>query len=328
MPWALRAPARSHSRCIVADWSMTQAPGAQALNWKVQAATGEYQLQLTLSSTRPPVLNGAGGLSLKADAPGAASYYYSMPQLQAVGSITRQGAAIPVAGMVWLDREWGSGSLGATQQGWDWFALDLDDGSSLMFYGLRDRDGQRDPHSAGTFVDQPGISRRLPMMRSRSRCCATGTARVAGITRRSGGCGSRHWICSCRWRRCWPIRSWRLNRDTGKAAVRVTGQRRATPVTAFGYVELVGYAQAQAKPQHPECERTAYPLRQSAPTALHAGRGDQRAQPPATAKPSRCAMMSVCSPDVPSQPSMMTPAMRGPYRCAGRMLRMCRSRQE
>ena len=64
--------------------------------------------------------------------------------------------ALPVSGLAWLDREWGSGSLGAQQQGWDWFALDLDDGSALMFYALRDRDGRRDAHSAGTFVDAAG----------------------------------------------------------------------------------------------------------------------------------------------------------------------------
>ncbi len=43
---------------------------------------------------------------------------------------------------MWLDREWGSGSLGGDQQGWDWYALQLDDGSALMFYALRKRDGR------------------------------------------------------------------------------------------------------------------------------------------------------------------------------------------
>ena len=98
----------------------------------------------TCRSDQTPVLNGDAGLSRKADAPGAASYYYSMPRLQATGQLSRDGTSVPVSGLAWLDREWGSGSLGAHQQGWDWFALDLDDGSSLMFYALRDRDGRRD----------------------------------------------------------------------------------------------------------------------------------------------------------------------------------------
>ena len=141
----------------VADWSVTQVPDPMpGLHWQLQAEDGDYQLQLQLRSAAPPVLNGAGGLSRKADAPGAASYYYSMPRLQATGRLTRQGVGVPVAGLVWLDREWGSGSLGADSQGWDWFALDLDDGSTLMFYALRDRQGRRDTYSAGTFVDAAG----------------------------------------------------------------------------------------------------------------------------------------------------------------------------
>ncbi len=140
----------------VADWSVIEAPGAPPLHWMLQAADGDYQLQLELSSAQSPVLNGDAGLSRKSDEPGSASYYYSMPHLQASGSISRQGIRQSVSGIAWFDREWGSGSLGAVQQGWDWFALDLDDGSALMFYALRDRDGRRDVHSAGTFVAATG----------------------------------------------------------------------------------------------------------------------------------------------------------------------------
>ena len=86
--------------------------GRPGLHWQLQAADGDYQLQLELRSAAPPVLNGVAGLSRKADAPGATSYYYSMPRLHAIGSLTRQGTVLPVSGLAWLDREWGSGSLG------------------------------------------------------------------------------------------------------------------------------------------------------------------------------------------------------------------------
>ena len=64
-------------------------------------------------------------------------------------------------GSAWLDREWGSGGLGADEAGWDWFALQLSDGSELMFYSLRRRDGRREPHSAGTWVGPDGKVRAL-----------------------------------------------------------------------------------------------------------------------------------------------------------------------
>ena len=70
-------------------------------------------------------------------------------------------ARVACQGLAWLDREWGSGGLGASEAGWDWFALQLIDGSALMFYALRDRGGGRDPHSAGTWIDPAGNPAQL-----------------------------------------------------------------------------------------------------------------------------------------------------------------------
>jgi predicted secreted hydrolase len=237
----------------VADWSVIEAPGAplHGLHWQLQAADGDYQLRLDLRGAQPPVLNGEAGLSRKADAPGAASYYYSMPRLQAAGVISRRGISAPVSGVVWLDREWGSGSLGADQQGWDWFALDLDDGSSVMFYALRDRDGRRDVHSAGTFVAAAGEV--TPLRNDDVQITV-----------------QRHWLSPrggqypAQW--ALRVRSQDLQLNVTplladqelstqprywEGAVQVTGQRHGTPVSAQGYVELVGYAQNQANPSVP-----------------------------------------------------------------------------
>ena len=237
----------------VADWSVIAAPATppETLHWQLQAADGDYQLRLDLRSALPPVLNGDAGLSRKADAPGAASYYYSMPRLQAAGSLGRQGISVPVSGVVWLDREWGSGSLGVEQQGWDWFALDLDDGSTLMFYALRDRDGRRDVHSAGTFVDAAGYATPL-----RNDDVQITVQRQWSSPR--GGQYPAQWALR--------VRSQDLQLNVTplladqelstqprywEGAVQVTGQRHGTPVSAQGYVELVGYAQNQASPSVP-----------------------------------------------------------------------------
>ncbi len=236
----------------VDDWSLTQVqdplPG---LHWQLQAADGDYQLQLQLRSDQSPVLNGAAGWSIKADAPGAASYYYSMPRLEAGGSLTRQGLAAPVSGLAWLDREWGSGSLGADSQGWDWFALDLDDGSALMFYGLRDRNGRRDAHSAGTFLDASGHATML-----RNDEVGIEVQRYWNSPR-----GGRY---PAQWRLAVPSLGLQLavapllaDQELAtqprywEGAVRASGVRRGAPVAAAGYVELVGYAQAQASPTSP-----------------------------------------------------------------------------
>ena len=170
-------------RVWLGDWSIGATPDG---SWRLVAADGPYALDLALGAAKPPaanapgangpvanssianspvangpVANGDRGLSRKSSVPGAASYYYSIPRLPVSGTIVRNGQPLAVRGSAWLDREWGSGALGADQEGWDWFALQLDDGSALMFYALRLRGGARDPHSAGTFVAADGTARPL-----------------------------------------------------------------------------------------------------------------------------------------------------------------------
>ena len=64
-----------------------------------------------------------------------------------------------------MDHEWFTHQLEENQQGWDWFSIQLDNGSELMLFELRRKDGAIDPHSAGTYVDAQGRSRRLTAAR-------------------------------------------------------------------------------------------------------------------------------------------------------------------
>ncbi len=236
----------------VADWSVIQTPDQDqdpdTLHWRLTAADGPYQLTLELSSGEPPVLNGAAGLSRKSEAPGAASYYYSMPRIKAAGRLDRDGERLPVTGQVWLDREWGSGSLGADQRGWDWYSLTLSDGSTLMFYALRDVHGLRDAHSAGTYVDAGGNAALL----------ANGDVDIAVLGHWDSPRGGRY---PAGWKLT--VRSLGLDLTLTplladqelatqprywEGAVQASGQRRGAPLSAQGYVELVGYARDQATP--------------------------------------------------------------------------------
>ncbi len=116
---------------------------------------------LKLDEKSAVVLQGDEGLSRKSAAPGNASYYYSLPRLAARGTLTLADGEHAVSGEAWLDREWSTSALSRQQAGWDWFALQLADGGSLMFYRLRQRDGGSDAFSAGTYVDSAGRPHRL-----------------------------------------------------------------------------------------------------------------------------------------------------------------------
>ncbi len=52
-------------------------------------------------------------------------------------------------------------NLQHNQSGWDWFSLQLSDGSEIMLFELRRKDGTLDPFSAGTYVDPQGRSMHL-----------------------------------------------------------------------------------------------------------------------------------------------------------------------
>lgn len=128
-------------------------------HWRLSANTEDVSVRLDFEMSVPIVLQGEAGLSRKG--PGQASYYYSMPRIPARGEVRVGGEARPVQGLGWLDREWSTSVLSEGQSGWDWFALQFDDGRSLMVFQLRRRDGARDPYDQGMLVETDGTSRHL-----------------------------------------------------------------------------------------------------------------------------------------------------------------------
>ena len=129
-------------RVWVKDWSASGAATEDTLSVRLAARDDVIALDLQLVSTVPHVVHGDRGLDAKGAAAGNASYYYSIPRLAADGSVTVEGETFAVTGLAWLDREWSTSALEPGVVGWDWFALHLSDGGSLMFYRLRTASGE------------------------------------------------------------------------------------------------------------------------------------------------------------------------------------------
>lgn len=231
----------------IEDWRV-EADAADPSRWRLTAAAGDAGVALQLMSAKPVVLQGERGLSRKSAEPGNASYYYSVPRLATEGTLTIGGKEVAVRGSSWLDREWSTSALGVEQAGWDWFALQLDDGRELMFYQLRRRDGAVDPFSAGMFIDRNGGGTPL-------RAPDVGVEVTERWTSPRGG------VYPARWRLTVPaldlvldikpvladqelmvsVRYW-------EGAVDVRGVERGRALTGVGYVELTGYAPAGSGP--------------------------------------------------------------------------------
>jgi predicted secreted hydrolase len=119
-------------------------------------------LDLTLVPERPCILQGDRGYSRKAeDSPSHASLYFSCTRLETRGTLTLGGRSFQVRGRSWFDREITSSLLSATQQGWDWFALQLEDGRDIMLYRMRRKDGTLDRYSSAVVVRPDGGTVRL-----------------------------------------------------------------------------------------------------------------------------------------------------------------------
>jgi len=217
---------------------------------QLRALEAGHGVNLTLVPVKPPVLHGQGGYSKKADREGQASHYYSLTRLAATGSILFRGTAYKVEGLAWMDHEFGSGLLQPDQVGWDWFSLQLDDGTELMIFYLRRKDGAREP-VFGTFVETDGQSLDL---QGREIVVTSTGAWQSPHTRATYPSG-------------WRIRipSLELSLDVDPAlkdqefsgeqttevsywegAVTVRGARAGKAIGGRGYTELTGYAKPMA----------------------------------------------------------------------------------
>ncbi len=226
------------------DWSIAAArPDTESI-WRLRASDRNIALNLTLAPQKLPVLNGANGLSRKAAMEGNASYYYSITRLQTDGTVQIGDNVFEVNGLSWLDREWGSSALSRDQEGWDWFALQLSDGSDLMFYNLRRNDGSQDVHSAGTLTLADGSAVHL----------SNDDFIVEVLDTWQSPQGARYPVA---WRIAVPQYKLNLKIDPvldaqelvttvryWEGAVDVCGERDGTPIVGGGYVELTGYSES------------------------------------------------------------------------------------
>jgi predicted secreted hydrolase len=142
----------------IEDWSCTLENDGTFL---IKANVDDLSLELALKPAKQPVVHGHEGISRKAEGEGRASHYYSFTRLSSEGMLQIGGEEIRVSGFSWFDHEWASNQLTADQVGWDWFSLQFEDGTDLMLFQIRTKDGGRDPNSAGTFVDPQGVATPL-----------------------------------------------------------------------------------------------------------------------------------------------------------------------
>jgi predicted secreted hydrolase len=119
------------------DWSLKQT----ATGYAADIPAREFRYSLAFEAKQPVLLQGERGVSRKGPLAGQASFYYSRPQLEVVGTLTLAGRTIGVKGEAWLDHEWSNEYLAPEAAGWDWIGINLAGGGALMAFRIRDRNG-------------------------------------------------------------------------------------------------------------------------------------------------------------------------------------------
>ena len=227
------------------DWSAgLDSTGAHHV---LRADGGRFALDLVLDPGKPPVIHGEQGISRKDADPARSSHYVSLTRMPTRGRIREGDTWRAVTGTSWMDHEFMTTPPEAIAQGWDWLALQMDDGREVMFYRLRLKDGTTDPWSSGTWVEPDGKSRHLTLDQVRFASTGSWTSPASRARYPAG------------WRLAIPSESFEVTiaptvadqelRTHGPAAVTywegsvlVRGTRAGHPVTGHGYVELTGYA--------------------------------------------------------------------------------------
>lgn len=241
------ATARDSVRVWLEDWQIS-GTGSGLFPMRLRAEEGGVAVRLRLRPTKQFVRQGERGLSQKGPGHGNASYYYSFTRLRTTGTVRIDGQPFRVAGQSWLDREWSTSALSARQVGWDWFALQLDNGYDLMFYRLRRKGGGASPHSEGVLVSPDGQVTRL----------TADDVRLKVLERWQSEGGASYPV---RWRLRVPAENVRLTVSAylndqeldasvryWEGAMRVDGTFGEASVSGSGYLEMTGYGDQAGQP--------------------------------------------------------------------------------
>jgi predicted secreted hydrolase len=207
---------------------------------------GGLGLDLALAATKPAALHDHDGWI--DFGPAGGSYYYSRTAMTATGHLDLDGRSLAVEGSAWFDHQWGD-FISVGGGGWDWFAVNLEDGTDLTISLVRDAGGTP-VLTYGTLVDATGAARHLDADAFRVSATTRWTSPTTDVDYPAG------------WRIEIPgeqltidleptVSSQELDTRATTGVVywegsqRVTATRDGRPVGGNAYVELTGYVAAQ-----------------------------------------------------------------------------------
>ena len=117
-------------------------------------AGGRDKIHLTLAAQKPPMAvggRGETGLTKPTD-----MYYYSLTRCRVAGAVdTGAGPERITGGQGWFDHQWGN-SWVAQNDGWDWWGVQLNNGTDILFFRQRNLATGKVFFPLATLMDKQG----------------------------------------------------------------------------------------------------------------------------------------------------------------------------
>lgn len=138
-------PAEASSEALdvqVGSWRVQRA--ADGVGHALWASFPDLALDFELTPVKPAALHGDPP-GIQSMGPGGTSFYVSYTRMELTGELHRGCGSLRcgrdrVRGWAWHDHQWGDFDL-SSYAGWDWLSLQLDDGSEVMLYLIREPSG-------------------------------------------------------------------------------------------------------------------------------------------------------------------------------------------
>lgn len=203
-----------------------------------------WSIDITTDPQKRPALHGDGGFIPMSNA-GGTSWYYSYTRLDVTGTIEDpDGTAHDVAGIGWMDHQWGDFDPMTEFKGWDWWSMQSDDGYEVMLFQFRDWDNVLTTQ-AGTVIYPDG-----------NQTTFEGLDSFSIASRRTWDSPHNDGIYPLDWDITIVEGNWDLDvlvavddqemhnsvQNYWEGETAISGTRGSTAVSAIGFTELTGYA--------------------------------------------------------------------------------------
>lgn len=241
---------------------------ADGRTWHVSLVgegTGEEDWTLDLDLKQPDAPEGrpamlVGGKGMTGVKRPDEMYYLTLSRMEATGTLTQDGIIESVKGTGWLDRQWGQPTF-LQSYGWDWLSAQLDDGTDLLLFRIRNLATGDPVKTEATILRKDGTQtvERPTALKSLGAWTdpKTNITYPAGYEITLPVAGYVLSFTPAFPEQTIPVLG--IGEAIWEGALSVKGMGREGPVSGNGYMELVGYKPGRKPPPLPKPAAPAEP---------------------------------------------------------------------